>query len=159
MAETNGEFPTVIGTDAKFKGEMSFEKGVRIEGAFEGNIRSKGTLHIAEAAKVSADVEAANVKVEGECKGNLLVTGKLHLLPTAKVEGDLRTNRLEISDGAMFTGHVVTGQAATEMPPNRSAAHGGGVGSPARPAPQPQGQPAAHPRPQPPQPPQEIRLA
>ncbi len=159
MAETNGEFPTVIGTDAKFKGEMSFEKGVRIEGAFEGNIRSKGTLHIAEAAKVSADVEAANVKVEGECKGNLLVTGKLHLLPTAKVEGDLRTNRLEISDGAMFTGHVVTGQAATEMPPNRSAAHVGVAGSPARPTQQPHGQTTAPPRPQPPQQPQEIRIA
>lgn len=151
MAETNGEFPTVIGTDAKFKGEMSFEKGVRIEGAFEGNIRSKGTLHIAEAAKVSADVEAANVKVEGECKGNLLVSGKLHLLPTAKVEGDLRTNRLEISDGAMFTGHVVTGQAATEIPASRSTPHLGAPTPQSKPV-----QPVAAPRPQQPQ---EIRIA
>ena len=128
MVDVNGEFPTVIGTDARFKGEVVFDKGLRIEGAFEGNIKSKGTLHIAEGAKVAADVEAANVKVEGECKGNLLVSEKLHLLATAKMEGDLRTNRLEITDGAMFTGHVVTGQAATEKPFSRpSPAHVGGV--------------------------------
>ncbi|MBN2562443.1 MAG: polymer-forming cytoskeletal protein [Phycisphaerae bacterium] len=132
MAEVNGEFPTVIGTDAKFKGEMTFEKGVRIEGGFEGNIKSKGTLHVAEGAKVAADVEAANIKVEGECKGNLTVSEKLHLLATARMEGDLRTNRLEITDGAMFTGHVTTGQAASET-------------SISRPRPQSSGSPHPHP--------------
>lgn len=119
MADMNGEFPTVIGSDAKFKGELSFEKGVRIEGGFDGHIKSKGTLHVAEGAKISANVEAANVKVEGECKGNLVVSEKLHLLATAKVEGDLRTTRLEINDGAIFVGNVIVGQAAAEAAQRR----------------------------------------
>ncbi len=121
MTEANGEFPTVIGADAKFKGELVFDKGVRIEGSFDGRIASKGMLHIAEGASVTADVEAANVKVEGECKGNVLVSEKLHLLATAKVEGDLRTNRLEIADGAIFIGNVVVGQKAAETPIRRSS--------------------------------------
>jgi cytoskeletal protein CcmA (bactofilin family) len=120
MADMNGEFPTVIGPDAKFKGELSFEKGVRIEGGFDGHIKSKGTLHVAEGAKISANVEASNVKVEGECKGNLVVSEKLHLLATAKVEGDLRTTRLEINDGAIFVGNVIVGQAAAEAASRRS---------------------------------------
>ena len=120
MADMNGEFPTVIGSDAKFKGELSFDKGVRIEGGFDGHIKSKGTLHVAEGAKISANVEAANVKIEGECKGNLVVTEKLHLLATAKVEGDLRTTRLEINDGAIFVGNVTVGQAAAEAAQRRS---------------------------------------
>jgi len=156
MSEVNGEYPTVIGIDAKFKGEMSFDKGVRIEGAFEGNIKSQGSLHVAEGAKVSADVEAATIKVEGECKGNLVASEKLHLLATAKMEGDLRTNRLEITDGAMFTGHVVTGQAATETPSDRptvkqvsTAQPSASTSAPSR-KPQPQLQPsgATKPRPQ-----------
>jgi cytoskeletal protein CcmA (bactofilin family) len=114
MPEMNGEFPTVIGADAKFKGELSFEKGVRIEGHFDGHITSKGTLHVAEGAKVTANIEAANVRVEGECKGNLVIAEKLHLLATAKMEGDLRTNRLEINDGAIFVGNVVVGQQAAQ---------------------------------------------
>lgn len=119
MAEMNGEFPTIIGSDARFKGELSFDKGVRIEGAFDGHIKSKGTLHVAEGAKVSANVEASNVRVEGECKGNLIVSEKLHLLATARVEGDLRTTRLEINDGAIFVGNVIVGQAAAEAAQRR----------------------------------------
>lgn len=114
MTEINGEFPTIIGADAKFKGELSFEKGVRIEGAFDGHIASKGSLYVAEGAKVTANIEAANIRVEGECKGNLVVSEKLHLLATARMEGDLRTNRLEINDGAIFVGNVVVGQQATQ---------------------------------------------
>lgn len=112
MAEANGEFPTVIGADARFKGEMSFEKGVRVEGSFDGEIKSKGTLHIAEGAHVTANVEAANVTIEGECKGNLTVSEKLHLKATARMEGDMRTNRLEIADGAIFAGNVIVGQSS-----------------------------------------------
>lgn len=116
----NGEFPTIIGADARFKGELSFDRGVRIDGTFDGHIKSKGTLHVAEGAKVAANVEASNVKVEGECRGNLIVSEKLHLMATAKVEGDLRTTRLEIADGAIFSGNVVVGQTATENPIRRA---------------------------------------
>ncbi len=114
MAEFESDFPTVIGADAKFKGEISFERGVRVEGIFEGEIKSKGSLHVAEGAKLIANVEATNIKVEGECKGNLHVTEKLQLLATARVDGDIRTNRLEISDGAIFIGNVVVGQSSKE---------------------------------------------
>ena len=40
------EFPTVIGPDASFKGELSFEKGLRLMGKFEGKINTPGRLHV-----------------------------------------------------------------------------------------------------------------
>lgn len=117
----NGDFPTIIGADARFKGELSFDRGVRIDGAFDGHIKSKGSLHVAEGAKVAANIEASNVRVEGDCRGNFVVSEKLHLMATAKVEGDLRTTRLEIADGAIFSGNVVVGQTAMEAPVRRTA--------------------------------------
>lgn len=114
MSDVNEQYPTVLGTDAKFKGELSFDKGVRMEGTFEGQINSKGSLHVAEGAKIMADIEATNVTIEGECKGNLTVSEKLHLMATARLEGDLKTNRLEIADGAIFLGKVIVGQASPE---------------------------------------------
>lgn len=134
MADVNGECPTVLGADARFKGELSFDKGVRIEGHFEGQINSKGTLHVAEGAKITADIQAANVRIEGECKGNLTVSEKLHLLATARMEGDLRTNRLEIADGAIFIGKVVVGQAASEAHPRRPSPGASTVGGAPTPA-------------------------
>jgi cytoskeletal protein CcmA (bactofilin family) len=122
MTDSNSEYPTILGPDARFKGELSFDRGVRIEGAFDGHIKSKGTLHVAEGAKVSANVEAASVRVEGECKGNLTATEKLQLMATAKMEGDIRANRLEIADGAIFIGNVIVGQAAGDATIRRSTA-------------------------------------
>jgi cytoskeletal protein CcmA (bactofilin family) len=43
----NQEFPTILGPDASFKGELSFEKGLRLMGKFEGRITSNGRLHVA----------------------------------------------------------------------------------------------------------------
>ena len=51
------EFPTILGPDANFKGELSFEKGLRLMGKFEGRITSGGRLHIAKEARMQADVE------------------------------------------------------------------------------------------------------
>ncbi len=122
MSDVNEQYPTILGTDARFKGELSFDKGVRMEGTFEGQINSKGSLHVAEGAKIMADIEAANVTIEGECKGNLTVSEKLHLMATARLEGDLKTNRLEIADGAIFLGKVIVGQASPEASVRRPAA-------------------------------------
>jgi cytoskeletal protein CcmA (bactofilin family) len=119
--EGNGEFPTIIGPDAKFKGDLDFEKGVRVFGHFEGTIKSKGQLHIAKGAQVKADVTAGNIDVDGDVKGNLTANGKVQLKATAKLEGDLRTARLEVADGATFIGNCIVGptDSGKAAPPAR----------------------------------------
>src|SRR2546428_396936 len=62
----NQDFPTNIGPDASFKGELTFEKGLRLQGRFEGKISTPGRLHIAREAKMQADVEAGAIIVEGD---------------------------------------------------------------------------------------------
>ena len=50
MADTNQEFPTTIGPDATFKGELSFEKGLRLHGRLEGKISTALTFPVADRA-------------------------------------------------------------------------------------------------------------
>ena len=38
------EFPTILGPDANFKGELSFDKGMRVHGRVEGKITSAGQI-------------------------------------------------------------------------------------------------------------------
>jgi cytoskeletal protein CcmA (bactofilin family) len=114
MADTGQEFPTVIGPDATFKGEMSFEKGLRLQGKFEGKITTGGKLHIAREAHMQADVEAAAIIVEGEVKGNLNASERIELKASARYEGDLRANKLVVDEGAVFSGHVSVGPEATK---------------------------------------------
>lgn len=118
-----GEFPTVLGPDASFKGELSFEKGVRLQGRFEGRITTGGKLHIAKEAKMSADVEAGTIVVEGEVKGNLVAADRIELKSSARYEGDLTASKLVVEEGAVFAGHVSVGpearKGANGVPPAR----------------------------------------
>lgn len=112
MAEAGQEFPTIIGQDASFKGELTFEKGLRLQGKFEGKINTAGRLHIAREARMQADVEAAAIIVEGEVKGNLSASERIELKASARYEGDLRATKLVVEEGAVFSGNVSVGPEA-----------------------------------------------
>jgi cytoskeletal protein CcmA (bactofilin family) len=106
------EFPTIIGPDANFKGELSFDKGLRIHGRLEGKINSSGRLHVAKEAKLQADVEAGSILLEGEVHGNLSASDRIELKSSARYEGDIRTTKLVVEEGAVFSGHVNVGPEA-----------------------------------------------
>lgn len=115
MADSSPQdYPTIIGPDASFKGELTFDKGMRIHGRFEGKIISPGRVHVAKEAKLQADVEAGAVLVEGEVHGNLSAADRIELKNSARYEGDLRANKLVVEEGAVFTGHVSVGPEAVK---------------------------------------------
>ena len=123
---TPQEFSTVIGPDANFKGEMTFEKGLRVHGRFEGKIQTPGKLHVAREAKLAADVEAGSIVIDGEVRGNLHATDRVELKQSARYEGDLTASKLVVDEGAVFNGHVTVGpEAGKTMRPRRSSAGAG----------------------------------
>jgi cytoskeletal protein CcmA (bactofilin family) len=109
---SDNDFPTIIGPDAKFKGELSFEKGVKILGSFEGRISTKGNLVVASEGAIQADVEAGTITVEGEINGNISAEDLVELKNSARLQGDLRCERLIVVDGAHFVGHCDVGSVA-----------------------------------------------
>jgi len=109
MAETSAEFPTTIGADAVFKGQLQFEKGVRLLGKFEGEITSDGEMVIAEGAALVGDVKAGTIRIDGKVKGNLHANAKVELTSNARLEGDLEAARLEVAEGAVLIGRCVVG--------------------------------------------------
>lgn len=105
MADSSPQdFATILGPDANFKGELSFDKGMRVHGRVEGKIMTPGRLHVAKEAKVSADVEAGSIVIEGEVKGNLTATDRVELKNSARFEGDLRAGRLVVEEAPPSAG-------------------------------------------------------
>lgn len=111
---TNQEYPTVLGPDASFKGELSFEKGMRLMGKLEGKVNTPGRIHVTKEAKMSADVEAGGIVIEGEVHGNLSASDRIELKNSARYEGDLRASKLVVDEGAVFSGHVTVGPDAVK---------------------------------------------
>jgi cytoskeletal protein CcmA (bactofilin family) len=117
MAEAHmNDCPTVLGTDTNFKGELTYEKGVQIQGRFEGKISTGGRLHITKEARVQADVEAATITVEGEVRGNLTATDRVELKATARCEGDVRASKLVMEEGAVLSGQATVGPESVKGP-------------------------------------------
>lgn len=127
------DFPTVLGPDASFKGELTFEKGMRLMGRFEGKVNTAGRLHITKEAKMSADVDAGGIVVEGEVHGNLSAADRIELKNSARYEGDLRASKLVVDEGAVFNGHVSVGPDAVKGQPRIQEKKAAGA-----PMPQPQ---------------------
>lgn len=116
MADSSNEFPTTLGADAVFKGQLQFEKGVKLLGKFDGEITSEGQLVIAEGATLTGDVKAGSVRVDGQVKGNLHATTKVQLSASARLEGDVQTQRLEVAEGAVLVGRCVVGVNGQSRP-------------------------------------------
>lgn len=140
MAESgNQEYPTILGPDANFKGELTFEKGMRLMGRFEGKVNTPGRIHVTKEAKLHADVEAGGITVEGDVHGNLQASDRIELKNTARYEGDLRASKLVVDEGAIFSGHVSVGPESVKQGgrPNPGANTQRGQNGPAAPANQP----------------------
>ena len=116
MADPKGDFPTTLGADAVFTGKLTFEKGVRLLGKFDGEIHSEGQLLVANGAMLTGDVKAGAVYVEGQVKGNLSAKAKIHLASSARLEGDVQAAKLEVAEGAVLVGRCVIGTSGQPKP-------------------------------------------
>jgi cytoskeletal protein CcmA (bactofilin family) len=106
VADNAGAWNTSICKGASFKGEITSEGAMRIDGKFEGKINSMGKLFIGSTAEIQADVSAVQVSVEGEFKGVLTAQERVELTATAKVQGDIRSMKLVVVEGATLVGNV-----------------------------------------------------
>ncbi|MFN3603288.1 MAG: polymer-forming cytoskeletal protein [Leptonema sp. (in: bacteria)] len=99
------QIETIFEEGTYFRGLLEFEKTLQINGYFEGEIRSKGTLIIGEKGKVRANIKAGTVIVGGEIIGNIEAFQKIEMLNSGKIIGNIRTARLFISEGVTFDGN------------------------------------------------------
>jgi cytoskeletal protein CcmA (bactofilin family) len=112
---------TVLGPGVYYQGTLSGAGGVRIEGGFDGQINIKGTLHIAEGAKVTAEVQAGTVTVGGHLKGNVSA-GKVEILATGRIWGDIVTTAFATDEGAFLRGQVTMRDDSAPPPTAQPAA-------------------------------------
>ena len=114
MAEIRSRESTVIGSDARFKGEMAFDGTAKILGQFEGTIIAGGEIEIGPGARCKAAIEAASILVDGIVEGNVTGHDKVQLTANAKLHGDLVAKTLVIAEGASFVGHCRVGAEAVK---------------------------------------------
>lgn len=97
---------TTLGEGVFFKGELTFERLLRIDGIFEGVLVSSGKIIIGPRGQVRADIKLQEAIIEGFVEGNICVTGKVELRGGAVVKGNITAKTLCIDEGVKLCGFV-----------------------------------------------------
>jgi len=97
---------SVLGAETVWHGRLTGSGGVRIEGAFEGEIALDGLLVIGDRGRVTCEnVRALTVIVAGNLKGNI-VAHKVEIRSTGRVWGDVTTTAFATEEGSFLRGKI-----------------------------------------------------
>ena len=105
-AVTDTRVTSVLGPGIAWKGAISGSGGVRVEGAFDGNIHMRGMLVVGETCRVTSEHVRANlVIVAGALQGNITAQ-KVEIRSTGRVWGDVVTAAIATEEGAFLRGQI-----------------------------------------------------
>ncbi|MCU0846557.1 MAG: polymer-forming cytoskeletal protein [Spirochaetes bacterium] len=110
MASKSDLINSTIGEGSVFEGKFYISGSLRIDGKFEGEIKTDEELVVGETGKVKTDIVAKSVVVAGTVIGNITAFGEIRLLETGKVLGDMTAPSIAIQRGVVALGTInVTG--------------------------------------------------
>jgi len=97
---------SVLGNNVVWKGMLAGSGGVRIEGAFEGEIALRGVLVVGETGRVTCkDLRAHMVVVAGAVRGDITAE-KVEIRRTGRVWGNVVTASFTTEEGAFLRGQI-----------------------------------------------------
>jgi cytoskeletal protein CcmA (bactofilin family) len=101
-----GEIKAFLGPGSQFEGKLLFDEIVRLDGAFRGEIVSRGTLIVGETADLQAELNVGTLIHSGRFKGNIKAAVKVELRAPAVVEGNIDTPVLVVEEGVQLNGSL-----------------------------------------------------
>ena len=108
---------SVIGPTLIFKGELSANEDLVIEGQIEGTIAHQDkNLTVGKSGRVAADIHAEIVEIQGEVNGDIRGDQLVKLTESAVVNGNIRCARIVMEEGACFTGNIQMERRAEPAP-------------------------------------------
>ncbi len=98
------EISAFLGKGTEFKGVLSFEGTIRVDGKVEGEVVSKDTLIAGDAAYLQGEIAIGTIISSGKIVGNVVATQKVHILAPGVIHGNIKTPKLIIEEGVTFDG-------------------------------------------------------
>lgn len=96
---------SIIGEGTRFRGDIQLQGLLRIDGDFQGNIKTDGRVLIGRSGRAQCLIEADTVVVGGILKGDIRAESKIVLLSTAMVIGDIRSPQMIVEEGVIIHGY------------------------------------------------------
>jgi cytoskeletal protein CcmA (bactofilin family) len=98
------EITAFLGKGTEFKGILSFEGTIRVDGNVNGEVVSKDTLIAGDGAILQGEITVGTIISSGKIMGNINASQKVHILAPGNIQGTIRTPKLIIEEGVIFDG-------------------------------------------------------
>lgn len=119
LAQDENRPSAVIGSKITFKGELSGDEDLLIQGVVEGTVSLKGNqLTVGKLGKVKANLSAKNIIVDGTVEGDLIAEDHIAINASSVVKGNIIAERVTLEDGAKFRGSI---DMDTDTPSKKSS--------------------------------------
>jgi cytoskeletal protein CcmA (bactofilin family) len=97
---------SVLGPTLRFRGELSAQEDLVVQGSVEGSITHTQSLTIGNDGSMKGDIRARVIVIDGRVDGDLYATESVSIRASAKVKGNVFAPRVGIADGAFFQGQI-----------------------------------------------------
>jgi cytoskeletal protein CcmA (bactofilin family) len=97
---------TVISENVSLTGTLAFEKCLRIDGTFQGELESDGKLIVGPKGFVKANLNLQAAFIAGKVEGDITVKERLILRGRAEVRGNITAPLLSVDEGVSIIGQV-----------------------------------------------------
>ena len=123
-----GDVIAFVGKGVEFKGIISYNGTVRIDGHLDGEIHTEGILLVGEDATLSAKVSAGTVVSKGKITGDIVAKEKVRLLSPAVLTGSVKAPILSMEEGVLFNGNCEMARAEVRELPRETMARAANAG-------------------------------
>ncbi len=112
----------VIVDGSKVMGDMITESNLRVDGEVIGNVSSAAKVVIGASGYIKGNLTCTDADIEGKVEGTLMVDGLLVLRSRANIEGEITTSKLQVEEGAQFSGQCRMSNARPAKSPVTASA-------------------------------------
>ncbi len=96
---------SIIGEGTRFCGDIDIAGLLRIDGDFEGTIRTEGRVLVGRNGRARCKIDADTIVIGGVAQGDIRATSKVVLLSTSLVIGNISAPLLVMEEGVIVHGH------------------------------------------------------
>lgn len=104
--DTAGERMSILPPTLRFKGELSADEDLLIQGQIEGTIKHTQRVTVGKEGKVKANISAQVIKVEGTVEGDLHAERSVYVEDSGNLRGNIHAPSVCLVEGSKFNGSV-----------------------------------------------------
>jgi cytoskeletal protein CcmA (bactofilin family) len=110
------EIVSLLGEGVEVVGDISFSRGLRVDGVVKGTIRSEAALVVGAGGRVEAEINVKRASINGEFRGIIHASDRVEIHKEGKVYGEIFAPCLIIEAGALFEGKCNMAESRAPKP-------------------------------------------